>query len=112
MERIDGISVFYYNQFEFGKNPVPFTLAPTFLKEVKNASKVFDHHRYDIYQGNLMVLTSNLIPSNLDLTKQSKGSFNLNGVNKKFLFETIKKIIQFDSDEKMRDSKRHFTLFT
>jgi hypothetical protein len=112
MERIDGISVFYYNQFEFGKNPVPFTLAPTFLKEDQNVSKVFDHHRYDVYQGNLMVLTSNLIPPNMDLTKQSKGSFSLDGVSKKYLYETIEKIVQFDSDEKMRDLKRNFTIFT
>lgn len=90
---------------------MPFTLTPTFVKNDKNISKVFDHHRYDIYRGNLMFLTSNLIPPNMDLTKQSKGSFNLDGINQKYLYETIEKIVQFVSDEEMRDSNRYFTLF-
>lgn len=111
MDRLDGISLFYLNQVDVNRVPVPFTLGPTIVNKLTKISKVFDHP-YNEYSGNIMTLTPNLI--SLSCTSDSpvpqRGSFNLDKKSKKFFYETLNKLTNYDTSDIKTDKKRHLTL--
>ncbi len=112
MDRLDGISLFYLNQMEINKVPVPFTLGPTIVNKLSKISKVFDHP-YNVYRGNIMTVTPHLISLNStpDSPVPQTGSFNLDKKSIKYLYKTLSKLTQYDTDEIKTDDKRYLTLF-
>lgn len=112
MDRLDGISLFYLNQMDVNRVPVPFTLGPTIVNKLTKISKVFDHP-YNEYSGNIMTLTPNLISLNCtsDSPVPQMGSFNLDKKSIKFFYETLSKLTKYDTSDIKTDAKRYHTLF-
>ncbi len=112
MDRLDGISLFYFNQRDVNRVPVPFNLGPTIINKLTNISKVFDHP-YNEYSGNIMTLTPYLISLNWtsDSCVPQMGSFNLDKKSKKYFYETLSKLTKYDTSDLLTDKKRCLTLF-